>query len=101
VNPSQLDPRRLVILLVTPEILVELLRGATTHQATANPIPDDAEIVSAYFDPDKGAFAVLLWSATFPIANIPYREAPPLLTAKPSTSPTLFNKITGTVSNTE
>jgi hypothetical protein len=75
---SEADARRLARFSITPEIF--LLFSSGWFEVVANPLPADAQIVSAFYDPPRHCFTVVLHSEAFaPVqkgAEIPDVQAP-------------------------
>jgi hypothetical protein len=70
--------RRLGALYFTPELMATL--SSSTVRIEANRLPDDAEVVGAYFSETRQAFAVVVCSASYePVElgqEIPALESP-------------------------
>jgi hypothetical protein len=76
--------RRCKLLLVTPELMADLLafnatRGRRHFGATIQGIPDEYQIEQVDYLPDHHAFGFLIYHPSFPVAD-PTQE-PPLLLA--------------------
>ena len=63
---SNRSPRRLALLLVTPELLIGICQhGLNKCRIAANPLPADARFVSVGWDEQRNAIALTLESESF------------------------------------
>lgn len=69
------------LLLVTPQLLIDLLKGDGTlaFEVVSGQLPADARVVDVAYINSQGAIALTLESASFPA--LPAGAKPPMLTA--------------------